>query len=169
MIHYADLRYCAILGILFLSTLLGCDNHARQKKFSSDKNALKNIIELDVNASAVTWEKFGWPEKSSSELLEANLDYIILVAEIAPTDKRFFDSLSSGEMAYIVPGAARRWLSQKSRITLENRGSTSMDLSRKSDCRPLVVSLKKTGQPAKGFMCNTGENAVIYLVLASYT
>lgn len=169
MRNYEYLRRRAILGLLPLSILYGCDNHISQKNALTDKTAFKNIIELDISTGSVNWEKFSWPEKSKNELLETNLDYVILIAEITPGDKPFFDSLSSGGVAYVVPGAARPWLSRKSQIMLENHGSTSMDLSIKSNCRPLVTKLKKTNQPARGFMCDTGEKALVYLVLASYT
>ena len=86
-----------------------------------------------------------------------------------PVDDQPFDALGTGEPADIVPGAARPWLHKNSRVTLQNHGATSMDLSEKSPCRALNVLLTKNGQWAKGFMCNLKDKALVYLVLESYT
>jgi len=143
--------------------LSGC--HMTDKKNDSDDLAeLQKIVELDLPTKSIHWEIFGTPEYIGG--VPGPTDFVTLIAEVPSLDELTLGKRPKASAVWIVPGAARPWLSGSNRSMLAKFRNTSVDFSRLPNCRVANGKLRKTGEQVHGFICNGPAKALIYLTLA---
>ena len=86
-------------------------------KVSTDLDALRNTITLDIAANAGTWEIFGTPEYRGG--IPAPTDYVTVIAELSLADAGAAFPREPAGRRMVAPEAARPWLSK-----LRARGSS---------------------------------------------
>jgi hypothetical protein len=131
---------------------------------SDDLAELQKIVELDLATTSIHWEIFGTPEYTGG--VPGPTDFVTLIAEVPSLDELTLRTRPQANAMWIVPGAARPWLSGVNRSMLAKFRNTSVDFSRLPNCRVANGKLRKTGKQVHGFICNGPVKALIYLTLA---
>jgi hypothetical protein len=133
-------------------------------KVSDDLTALRKIIKLPTDLTSGRWEIFGTPEYTGG--VPGPTDYMTLVAEIkVPAGSNGFPTNSDNGSAYIVPEAARPWISREFRSILEKHKNSTLDLAGTKTCHPYLAKLTQTDNPVSGFACTTSDRVFLYLSL----
>jgi hypothetical protein len=161
------IRNTSILALLCLIfSLSGCDETHGETNFSEDLSALREIVDINIQAQSVKWEIFTSPDQTAYRFAIGPTDSVVLVAELFPSDRKAFAELLPGEKTIYASGSARPWLEEPFRNMLQEQTTRTVDLSMKSDCRPLHATLKKTGKRIDGFICRSHGKDLVYLFLA---
>jgi hypothetical protein len=66
---------------------------------------------------------------------------------------------------YIVPEAARPWISGEFRSIVEKHKNSTLDLAGMKDCHPYSARLTQTGNPVSGFACTKPDRTFLYVSL----
>lgn len=151
-----------LLATLVFATLSAC-KEAREVRHqaSSDIGKLKAIVDLPISIAAVKWEKFEYPEQTSS-MLPINYEATILAAELSPLDTEWFRQLEDVEY---LPGQevqVRTWMSSS---TKKIRQSNDINLIKKL-CRDYETRIN-SGKVVKGYVCDSDGKAFLFLYLDS--
>jgi hypothetical protein len=150
------------IGLLMAIAFSACESNIG--KSSNDVNAFRSLVETDVAARSARWEVFGTPEYTGG--VPGPTDYVTLIAEVEPSEQEKFQSRPKAGEVWIVPEAARPWLTKEFRSLLEQHAETSTDLSGMVNCRVLRARIRKSGKPVSGFICNAAGKTLIYLTLS---
>ena len=144
--------------------LIGCGMEDRKPQVSDDIAALRDVVDIPVDLKSARWEIFGTPEYTGG--VPGPTDYITLVAELelAPASADFAAE-ADRDHAYVVPEAARPWISDKLRSILEQGTNATLDLAPTKTCHAYTARLKKSGRPVDSFICTQGGRTVLYLPL----
>ena len=159
-------RFCnQLVTVSAIAILLGgCSMDDNKSKVSDDVSALRNILILPAGAQSARWEIFGTPEYTGG--VPGPTDYMTRVAEIKlPDGSNEFSTNSGQESVYIVPEAARPWISNDVRSILDSHKNSTLDLSTTKDCHAYTAKLKQTGNPVNGFACAKPGRVFLYLSL----
>ena len=156
-------RVLLALSMLF-TCLPGCSNDESNKKVSSSMAELQAIVDIPPSIRSIRWEVFGTPEHHGG--VPGPTDFVTLVAEVDRINEDCFNGLrNEAGSEFIVPGAARLWLSSPFQNILRKRQNAALALPYSSTCRLYRSRLKKTAAPVKGFVCHHSGDALIYLTL----
>lgn len=143
--------------------LAGC---APDKTGPSDSlPELRKIVAVALPARQIKWEVFGTPEYTGG--VPGPTDFVTLIAELEPAQ----DALPPAEpgtddKAYIVPEAARPWLSAPFRAWLQEHRNQAVHLPA-GPCSAYRTTISKSGRPVAGFLCRSEGRMLIYLTLSS--
>lgn len=147
--------------IVFVS---GCSMNESKTKVSSSLAELQKIVDISLSPHSIRWEIFGTPEHRGG--VPGPTDFVTLVAEVAPIDEHWFDRLPNEEGGeFIVPGAARPWMSSSFQHFLRKKQNAELLLPHARTCRLYRSRLKATLAPVEGFLCHDSGKALIYLTL----
>ena len=152
---------CLRLLLLLMILLIGCESDSRNK-VSANVADFKDLVLPDYSISSIRWEVFGTPEHVGG--VPGPTDYVTLIAAIHSTAPI---QLNAGTI-WLVPEAARPWLTPRFRSLFNRYRNTSVKLSSLPRCYPLRGILKKSGRQVDGFGCNEANRSVIYLTLVKY-
>lgn len=159
-VDYA-LAKLATAAILCIS---GCSAQDKKLKASDDAKALEQLVDVPANLKYARWEMFGTPEYEGGVL--GRTDYMTLVAEIEPvTNAESFTSGTNDKTIYIVPEAARPWLSSHFHSILEKNKNANFDLATAAGCHAYETKVKKSGRKISGFSCEESGKVLVYLSL----
>ena len=151
---------CAI-GVLHVS---GCSARDQTSKPSGDVKALQQLVDISADLKSARWEMFGTPEYDGGA--PGPTDYMTLIAEIEPvTHPESFTRGTNSQSIYIVPEAARPWLSSKFRNVLKMNRNADIDLAKTSGCHAYDAKIKTSGRKASGFACENSGKILLYLSL----
>lgn len=162
--HTTRKSYFSTGYVLCICLLSGGCNLERNSHESSDVAAFQQVVELDLPLRLVRWEVFGTPEYSIG--VPGPTDFVTLIAEVPSLDELTLVKRPQARAMWIVPGAARPWLSGGNRSMLAKFRNISVDFSRLPNCRVANGKLRKTGEQVHGFICNGPVKVLIYLTLA---
>jgi hypothetical protein len=144
--------------------LCGCSTNDNKHKVSDDVSALRKVVDIPVSLKSAQWEIFGTPEYTGG--VPGPTDYLTLIAEIEPAEKSMnFPVSADHNSMYIVPEAARTWISGEFRPILEKHKNSALDLSTVKECHPYAARLKQSGNPVNGFACAGSGKVFVYLSL----
>jgi hypothetical protein len=133
-------------------------------KVSDDLNALRKVVKLPTDLASARWEIFGTPEYTGG--VPGPTDYMTLVAEVKlSAQSSGFPANSDNGSVYIVPEAARPWISGEFRSILEKHKNSTLDLAAAKDCHPYSARLTQTDNPVSGFACTKSDRTFLYLSL----
>lgn len=159
-VDYA-LAKLAIAAVLCIS---GCSAQDKKLKASDDAKALEQLVDVPANLKSARWEMFGTPEYEGG--VPGRTDYMTLVAEIEPvTNAESFTSGTNDKTIYIVPEAARPWLSSHFHSILEKNKNANFDLATAAGCHAYETKVKKSGRKISGFSCEEAGKVLVYLSL----
>lgn len=159
-VDYA-LAKLAIAAVLCIS---GCSAQDKKLKASDDAKALEQLVDVAANLKSARWEMFGTPEYEGG--VPGRTDYMTLVAEIEPvTNAESFTSGTNDKTIYIVPEAARPWLSSHFHSILEKNKNANFDLATAAGCHAYETKVKKSGRKISGFSCEEAGKVLVYLSL----
>jgi hypothetical protein len=140
----------------------GCSAQDKKIRASDDVVALQQLVDLSANLKSARWEMFGTPEYDGG--VPGPTDYMTLVAEIEPvTNTNSFTSGTKDKSIYIVPEAARPWLSSQFRNILERNRNANIDLATAAGCHTYDTKIKKSGRTVSGFSCEKSGKVLLYL------
>lgn len=142
-----------------------CSSNSAKPPQSEDAAALRAMINIEFPVKSARWDVFGTPEYSGG--VPGPTDYITLVAELEPADNWFASLNEPTGTTPVVPEAARPWLTGSFRSLLEKNRNANVDLSSQADCRKYATTVKKSGRPVQGFVCNDDGKLLMYLTLSS--
>ncbi len=148
-------------GSFFLS---GCDMLGYKPPISHEIAELREQVSISVPATAARWEIFGTPEYTGG--IPGPTDLVTLVAELETTDQNWFALLKepTGD-TFVTLEAARPWLSESFRTMLEKNKNSTVDMTKKYNCRKYQEKVKKSGRPVDGFICVNSGKALVYLTV----
>jgi hypothetical protein len=151
--------------ILFIAATLcvsGCSAQDKKLKASDDIKALQQLVDLPAGLKSARWEMFGTPEYEGG--VPGPTDYMTLVAEIEPvTNTEGFTRGTDNKSIYVVPEAARPWLSSQFRTMLEKNKNANIDLATAGGCHEYDTKIKKSGRKVSGFSCEKSGKVLVYL------
>jgi hypothetical protein len=159
-----NLRGRSTVAALFTSIVLlgGCSMEDTQTKVSSDAKALQDLIDVPVTLKSAKWEMFGTPEYKGG--VPGRTDYMTLIAEIVPIENiEKFTSGANDKIVYIVPEAARPWISDQFRTALEKNANSNINLTTIPGCHIYDTRVKKSGRVINGFACEKSGHVLLYL------
>jgi len=155
--------------ILFAAAafLLGACSFEDQSPQSEDIAALRALINIPIEAKSARWDIFRTPETGSRGVPGPD-DFTTLVAEL-DHEQDWFSSLKepTGDI-FIVPEAARPWLTKEFHDLLQRNKTSYADLSSQADCRKYATSVASSGRKVKGFACKAAGRTLLYLTLDSH-
>jgi hypothetical protein len=155
------------MTMLFTAAVLcvsGCSAQDKKLKASDDVKALQQLVDLSPALKSARWEMFGTPEYEGG--VPGRTDYMTLVAEIEPvTNAESFTSGTNDKTIYIVPEAARPWLSSHFHSILEKNKNANFDLATAAGCHAYETKVKKSGRKVSGFSCEESGKVLVYLSL----
>lgn len=133
---------------------------------SEDAGALKSIVQIPAETTSARWEIFGTPEYTGG--VPGPTDYMTLIAELNP-DEKLWTALPNGgpTEVYIVPEAARPWLSNDFRLLLDRSKNANLTVSNKNNCKSYTTRLIKTGRQVSGFICKGVNRLLLYMMALS--
>ncbi|TFW18573.1 hypothetical protein [Duganella callida] len=144
----------------------GCSMEDPVPAPSDNLSALRDIVNLQIPANSGRWEIFGTPEYKGG--VPGPTDYTTLVAELESSQSHWLENLKEpAGVNYVVPEAGRLWLREPFRQLLLKNKNSNADLSQLSNCRKYQTSLRKTGKPVGGFICEDASHLLIYLLLSA--
>lgn len=155
----------SLLATSAITILLGgCSIDDNKRKVSDDVNALRKIVDIPGALKSAHWEIFGTPEYTGG--VPGPTDYLTLVAEIEPAEKSMnFPANAGNNSVYIVPEAARPWISGEFRSILEKHKNSAFDLSTVKECHPYAARSKQSANTVRGFACAIHGKVFVYLPL----
>lgn len=157
-------RTVAILVTAAVLCVSGCSAQDKKLKASNDIKELQQLVDMPVNLKSARWEMFGTPEYEGG--VPGHTDYMTLVAEIEPvTNAESFTSGTNDKSIYIVPEAARPWLSSHFRSILEKNKNANIDLATTAGCHVYDAKVTKSGRKVSGFSCEKSGKVLVYLSL----
>ena len=161
----ARIRYAlAMLATAAVLCNSGCSAEDKKLKASDDVKALQQLVDLSPDLKSARWEMFGMPEYEGG--VPGPTDYMTLVAEVEPvTNAESFTSGTNGKAIYIVPEAARPWLSSHFQSILVKNRNTNFDLATTAGCHAYETKVKKSGRKVNGFSCEKSGKILVYLSL----
>jgi hypothetical protein len=160
--HKFTIRLATLFAITL--SLTACTMDENTAKVSDDLNALRKIIKLPNDLTSGRWEIFGTPEYTGG--VPGPTDYMTLVAEIKlPAGASTLPTSSDSASVFIVPEAARPWISAEFRSVLEKHKNATLDLEVTKNCQPYSAKLTQTNNPVSGFSCTTSDRVFLYLSL----
>jgi hypothetical protein len=152
----------AMLGAVAVLCVYGCSAQDKKLKTSDDVEALQQLVVMPVNLKSARWEIFGTPEYDGG--VPGHTDYMTLIAEIDPvTAVESFTSGRNDKSVYIVPEAARPWLSSQFRSILDKNRNANIDLATAAGCHVYDTKMKKSGRKVSGFSCEKSGKVLLYL------
>jgi hypothetical protein len=153
-----------MLSIAAVLCASGCSEKDKKIKASDDVKALKQLVDMPADLKSARWEIFGTPEYDGG--VPGHTDYMTLVAEIEPaTNTEKFKYGTNNKSIYIVPEAARPWLSTQFRNILEKNKNANIDLATAVDCHVYGAKIKSSGRAVNGFSCKKSGKILLYLSL----
>lgn len=155
-------RYLFAAPLLLLA---GCSPDVSKPGVSNDLVKLRGIIDLQIPTKSARWEVFGTPEYTGG--VPGPTFLITLVAELHSEESPFDAQNERTGSVYIAPEAARPWLSEDFLQTLDADKGKKVDLSSKANCGKFATTLKKTGEPIKGFVCANAGRTLLHLTIWS--
>lgn len=158
----------ALMIGLTAGTLLleGCSVEGQTPSVSDNLSALRDVVNVQIPATSVRWEIFGTPEYKGG--VPGPTDFTTLIAELQPADGAWFASQQeTAGTSFIAPEAARPWLSEPFQRLLAEHKNTTADLSALRDCRRYATTLKQSGRPVQGFVCDGDRRLLLYITLSS--
>jgi hypothetical protein len=159
-----DGRTLAMLASAAVFCVSGCSPEGKKIKASDDVKALQQLIDMPADLKSARWEMFGTPEYDGG--VPGRTDYMTLVAEIEPaTNTENFKSGTNDKSIYIVPEAARPWLSSQFRNVLEKNKNANIELATEAGCDVYGAKIKGSGRAVHGFSCEKSGKALLYLSL----
>lgn len=151
---------CVLLPLPLL--IAGCS--ASDDRESSNLAELREQIVLNVPATRGTWEMFETPE---SGRVPGPVDYLTLVAELKDVPATWAAGKPERpDEAWVLPNAARPWLSAESKALLQRAVSDKTALRDDGHCRPHSAQVRKSGRVVTGFACTYGNRVLLYLTLS---
>ena len=154
----------AMLATAAVLCISGCSAQDRKLNASADVKALQQLVDLAADLKSARWEMFGTPEYEGG--VPGHTDYMTLVAEIEPvTNAESFTSGTNDKSIYIVPEAARPWLSSHFRSILEKNKNANIDLATTAGCHVYDAKVTKSGRKVSGFSCEKSGKVLVYLSL----
>ena len=141
-----------------------CKSDDAKPPQSEDAFALQAMVNIEFPVKSARWDVFGTPEYSGG--VPGPTDYLTLVAELEPADNWFASLKDPTGTTAIVPEAARPWLSRPFRGLIERYRNSNVDLSSHADCRKYATTVKKSGRPVQGFVCNDAGKLLMYITLS---
>lgn len=160
-LHVAAISLALGLGI----AVSACKSDEAKPPQSEDAAALRAMINIEFPVKSARWDIFGTPEYNGG--VPGPTDYITLVAELEPADNWFASLKEPTGTTPVVPEAARPWLTSAFRRLMEKNRNSNVDLSSQADCRKYATTVKKSGRPVQGFVCNDAGKLLMYLSLSS--
>lgn len=158
-----------ITCITNLLILNGCDSISANGKTSSDIMAFREVIVVEISINSIKWETFGTPENTSRFQVPGPTDYIILVAEFQSNEAKTILNIPPGDHFPVAPEAPRPWLDANFRNLLKQGSHSSVDLTKKSSCRPLKAIRRLTNKPVAAFLCSSGSKVLMYARVVDFT
>lgn len=106
-----------------------------KKNVSEDLVALNAIVPVPAETQSARWEILGMPEYTGG--VPGPTDHMTLVAELE-SDENLWTTLPKEGPAdvYIVPKAARPWLSNDFRQLLDKSKNSTLTVSNRNKCKP---------------------------------
>ncbi len=154
----------AMLATTAVLCISGCSAQDKKLKASDDVMALQQLVDLSSDLKSARWEMFGTPEYEGG--VPGPTDYMTLVAEIEPgTNADNFTSGTNDKSVYIVPEAARPWISSHFRNIMEKNKNANLDLATAAGCHAYQANVKKSGRKVSGFSCEQSGKVLVYLSL----
>jgi hypothetical protein len=149
------------------AALLGACSFEDQSPQSEDIAALRKLINIPIEAKSARWDIFQTPETGPRGVPGPD-DFTTLVAEL-DHDQDWFRSLKepTGDI-FIVPEAARPWLTKEFHDLLQRNKTSYANLSGQADCRKYATSVAKSGRIVDGFACKAAGRILLYLTLDSH-
>lgn len=153
-----------LLSAAAVFCVAGCTAQDKRTKASDDAKALQQLIAMPAELKSARWEMFGTPEYEGG--VPGQTDYMTLVAEIEPvTPAEIFTSGANDKAIYVVPEAARPWLSSQFRSMLEKNKNANIDLAAAAGCHVYDTTIKTSGRKVSGFSCEKAGKVLLYLSL----
>jgi len=157
-------RTAARLFTAAVLCLSGCSAQDKKLKASDDIKALQRLVDIPADLKSARWEIFGTPEYDGG--VPGHTDYMTLVAEIEPvTNAEGFTRGTNDKRIFIVPEAARPWLSSQFRTMLEKKRNANLDLATAGGCQEYDTKIQKSGRKVSGFSCEKSGKVLLYLSL----
>lgn len=147
--------------ILVAAAILNGCSFEDPKPPSENIAALREIINIEVPVKSARWEIFGTPEQTG--LVPGPTDFYTLVAELKPENDWFNSITEPMDETFIVPEAARPWLTHYFRDLMEKNRNSTTDLANQADCRRFATTVRKSGRPVHGFICDSAQGILLYL------
>ncbi|QYF92737.1 hypothetical protein KY495_18685 [Massilia sp. PAMC28688] len=126
---------------------------------STDLAALRNVLKLPIPFQTATWEVFRYPEPTNG-FVAYNYEKTLLIAEVSPVDRRWFESTATIEMEYPAQNAIRQWLTASSKNILKKTPIGKPD----NPCRYYSTTIE-SGAPVVGYACLSDQKALLYFIL----
>lgn len=154
-------KACALLAAS-IALQAGCSNESGRQGVSDDLAGLRAIVRLPDAARSARWGMFGTPEYHGG--VPGPTDYLTLVAELdVVATPEPLTQAKPGQVAYVVPEAARPWLSREFAALLAGKTNAAFPLTANNGCHPYTSTITKSGRPVGGFICMNGGRALLYL------
>lgn len=164
---YLKVKFNYLIALVAICILFGCQMKDEKTKVSTDLAAFNNLFAIDIALKSISWELFNTPEYTGG--IPGPTDYVTLIAQIEASNDEKFDRRPTAGTVWIAPESSRSWLNTEFRDFLEKSKNTTIDLSKKGNCRALTGVLKKTSKTIDGFACKSGTKILIYLTVLDYT
>lgn len=154
-----------IIPLIFLMSLVGCNVSKSDQTPSRDLTALQAKIKINLPVQSASWEVFGTPEYKGG--VPGPTDLQTLIAEIVLKDSDFksHHRLALVSDHFVAPESARFWLSPIFREILDQVRNSTENMGRAYGCFQYETSLIESGRPVAGFLCVSGNRALMYLTL----
>lgn len=150
--------------VTMVALQIGCTGETTREHVSDDLAALQAIVHVPAATRSARWEMFGTPEYQGG--VPGPTDYITLVAELdVGAIPPGTTPAIPGHVVYVVPEAARSWLSDAFRTFLSERKNQTFSLPASLGCQPYTSMMTKSGRPVSGFICVQVGRALLYLDL----
>lgn len=133
------------------------------KPQSEDIAALREIINIDFPVKSARWEIFGTPENTG--WVPGPTDFYTLIAELKPEHDWFHAIKEPMDETFIVPEAARPWLTKEFRELLHKNKTSRANLSSQADCRKYSTTVTRSARQLDGFVCKSADKILMYLPL----
>lgn len=157
-------RASTMLSAVVFFCLTACSAQDGKNNALDDVNGLRNLVDIPFPLASARWEVFATPEYDGG--VPGRTDYMTLVAEIEPLQKAaYFTSGANDKTVYIVPEAARPWISNAFRNILEMHKNANLDLATTPGCHAYGTKVKKSGRSITGFTCIKSGRVLLYLAL----
>ena len=151
--------------ITFLMTLTGCNVTNSDQQPSRELAALQAKVKIDLPILSASWEIFGTPEYKGG--VPGPTDLQTLVAEFILMDPDFkaHAKLERAAEVFVAPEASRFWMSPGFRKMMNEVRNSTEDMGQAYGCFEYEASLSHAGRPVNGFLCVSGDRALLYLTL----
>jgi len=162
-----DSELSQIRRILVAATIFlfgGC-SFEDPKPQSEDIAALREVINIDFPVKSARWEIFGTPENTG--WVPGPTDFYTLIAELKPEHDWFHGITEPMDETFIVPEAARPWLTKYFRDLMDKNKHSTTDLYGQADCRKFATTVRTSGRLVRGFMCDHSQEILLYLRVSS--